>query len=97
MMNRKTRRSGALRGTLAGMAAGMLALAPLAATAQAEVDTIGALDINDVKEIGELWRASRIDETWQEEQWGTDEEAHAQAARKESDFFAAKRFHDLAF
>ena len=43
-----------------------------------------------------LWRVSRIDESWQEEQWGSDEEASAIAARKESDFLNAKRFHDLS-
>jgi len=43
-----------------------------------------------------LWRVSRIDESWQEEQWGSDEEASATAARKESDFLNAKRFHDLS-
>jgi len=57
---------------------------------------LGLAAIHEVREIGELWRLSRIDETWQEEQWGIDEEARAQAAVKESDFHAAKRFHDLA-
>ncbi|SEL39874.1 Chaperone required for the assembly of the F1-ATPase [Roseovarius azorensis] len=44
----------------------------------------------------DLWRLSRIDETWQEEQWGSDEEARCMALRKESDFLHAKRFHDLS-
>ena len=57
---------------------------------------IGLAAIGEVRDIGDLWRLSRIDETWQEEQWGIDEEARAQAAVKESDFYAAKRFHDLA-
>jgi chaperone required for assembly of F1-ATPase len=57
---------------------------------------IGLAAIGEVRDIGELWRLSRIDEAWQEEQWGIDEEARAQAAVKESDFYAAKRFHDLA-
>jgi len=43
-----------------------------------------------------LWRVSRIDESWQEEKWGSDEEASAMARRKESDFLNAKRFHDLS-
>ena len=43
-----------------------------------------------------LWRLSRIDETWQEEQWGSDEEARCMALRKESDFLHAKHFHDLS-
>ncbi|MEQ8294467.1 MAG: ATP12 family protein [Roseovarius sp.] len=57
---------------------------------------LGLAAIHEARDIGELWRLSRIDETWQEEQWGIDDEARAQAAVKESDFFAAKRFHDLA-
>jgi chaperone required for assembly of F1-ATPase len=44
----------------------------------------------------ELWQLSRLDEQWQAELWGVDEEAAEQAARKESDFLAAKRFHDLS-
>lgn len=43
-----------------------------------------------------LWRLSRIDETWQTEQWGNDEEAQQFAREKESDFLHAKRFHDLS-
>lgn len=43
-----------------------------------------------------LWRMSRVDEIWQAEQWGADEEAEAMAAKKESDFLHAKSFYDLA-
>lgn len=43
-----------------------------------------------------LWTLSRVDETWQAEQWGKDEEAAEVAARKESDFLHAKQFHDLS-
>lgn len=43
-----------------------------------------------------LWRLSRIDETWQAERWGVDDEAAAAAARKRSDFLEAQRFHDLS-
>lgn len=43
-----------------------------------------------------LWRMSRVDELWQEEQWGEDEEAQETAARKESDFLHASLFHDLS-
>ncbi len=57
---------------------------------------IGFAAVHNVDDIGALWRLSRVDETWQEELWGVDEEARAQAAVKESDFYAAKRFHDLA-
>ncbi|HBS50929.1 MAG TPA: ATPase [Rhodobacteraceae bacterium] len=43
-----------------------------------------------------VWRLSRLDEDWQEEQWGIDEEAAAQAAHKRAAFLHAKRFFDLA-
>ncbi len=42
-----------------------------------------------------LWDVSRIDEMWQEEQWGTDEEAAEAAARRRGDFLQAKTFLDL--
>lgn len=57
---------------------------------------IGLAAILDVDDIGRLWQLSRLGETWQEEQWGVDEEARAQAERKELEFRAAKRFNDLA-
>ena len=57
---------------------------------------IGFAALHELHDTATLWRLSRIDETWQEEQWGIDDEAAEHAARKESDFYAAKRFHDLA-
>ena len=42
-----------------------------------------------------LWEVSRLDEIWQQEQWGKDDEAEAAAAIKAEAFFAAKRFFDL--
>ena len=41
------------------------------------------------------WDLSRIDETWQIEQWGADEEAADLAARKRADFRLADRFFAL--
>ncbi len=43
----------------------------------------------------ELWRLSRIDEDWQEGQWGTDSEAAAGAAKKEAALRAAVRALEL--
>ncbi|SFE30981.1 ATP12 family chaperone protein [Roseivivax sediminis] len=43
-----------------------------------------------------LWAASRIDETWQEELWGADEEAADVAAKKRGAFLDAVRFLALA-
>jgi chaperone required for assembly of F1-ATPase len=42
------------------------------------------------------WTASRIDETWQAEQWGVDEEAAAQEALKRQAMHDAARFLALA-
>ena len=43
-----------------------------------------------------LWKTSRIDETWQEELWGEDEEATQAAAVKEAAFVHAHRFYELS-
>ncbi len=40
------------------------------------------------------WAASRLDEDWQAEKWGQDEEANILAAQKQADFFAAAIFLD---
>ena len=42
-----------------------------------------------------LWAASRIDETWQAEQWGRDEEAAEAAERKRVEFYDALHFWTL--
>lgn len=42
----------------------------------------------------EIWAASRLDETWQEEQWGPDEEAQHVAELKKASYFHAKAFFD---
>ena len=44
----------------------------------------------------EAWSLSRIDEHWQIEQWGEDEEAAAAEATKQSAFFDAVRFFRLS-
>ncbi|MBD3786358.1 MAG: ATPase [Sphingomonadales bacterium] len=44
----------------------------------------------------EAWDLARIDETWQIEQWGADEEAAEQAALKREALLAAERFWQLA-
>ncbi|MHA7876712.1 ATP12 family chaperone protein [Roseivivax sp.] len=43
-----------------------------------------------------IWAASRLDETWQEEQWGVDEEAAELAARKKAQFQDALRVWQLS-
>lgn len=44
----------------------------------------------------EVWRLSRIDETWQIEQWGEDEEAAEEAKLKKTAFFHAIEFFQAA-
>lgn len=43
----------------------------------------------------EAWSLSRLDETWQTEQWGEDEEAAAAEAVRHADFLQAGRFYAL--
>lgn len=50
----------------------------------------------DWRDPDEIWRISRLDELWQEEQWGPDEEAQALAELKRQAFLHAKRFFDLS-
>ena len=57
---------------------------------------LGFAAIQDLKPPQILWQLSRVDEIWQEEQWGVDEEAQDQIVKKESDFLNAKRFFDLS-
>lgn len=45
--------------------------------------------------IKELWAASRVDEDWQQEQWGEDEEASEMAKHKEAAFLHAFDFMRL--
>lgn len=50
----------------------------------------------DARPADELWTISRLDELWQEEQWGEDEDATALALIKRDAFLHAKRMFDLA-
>ncbi len=47
------------------------------------------------KPAGSIWDISRLDEIWQEEQWGEDEDATALAQIKRIAFLHAKRMFDL--
>ncbi|MEP3785848.1 ATP12 family protein [Ascidiaceihabitans sp.] len=44
----------------------------------------------------DIWTMSRLDELWQEEQWGEDDEAQALIAVKQTAFMHAKRFFDAS-
>ncbi|MFV0512651.1 MAG: ATP12 family chaperone protein [Jhaorihella sp.] len=43
-----------------------------------------------------VWQLSRLDEIWQQEQWGADEEADTAASVRRQAFLHAKRFFDLS-
>lgn len=90
------------RDVLAPMSAAVHALDPFALTALHDLVSlsgslvIGLAAIHGQAEPPRLWALSRIDEIWQAELWGADDEAEAMAAKKESDFLHAKCFYDLA-
>jgi len=44
----------------------------------------------------EIWQLSQLDEIWQQEQWGVDEEAREMRDAKRQAFLHAKRFYDLS-
>ncbi|KIN73837.1 ATP12 family chaperone protein [Sulfitobacter guttiformis] len=50
----------------------------------------------DAKPAIDLWTISRLDELWQEEQWGEDEDATALAVLKRDAFIHAKHMFDLS-
>lgn len=56
---------------------------------------IGLAAIENQTDPETLWGLSRVDETWQEELWGKDDEATEHSERKKSAFLHAKRFFDL--
>ena len=57
---------------------------------------LGFVATYDYAPIEKLWETSRLDEIWQEEQWGVDEEAQADAMIKRTSFLHAKRFFEMA-
>ncbi len=57
---------------------------------------IGFAALKDIRPARTLWHHSRLDEVWQQEQWGIDDEAERVACAKEAAFMDAKRFYDLS-
>ena len=53
---------------------------------------IGLAVSKHLLELEELWITACLDELWQEEQWGKDDEALAHRERKRQDFFGAAEF-----
>lgn len=56
---------------------------------------IGLRALQPGADVGALWQASRIDDDWQAECWGVDDEAAATAAARRAAFHNAARFLDL--
>ncbi|WP_439561586.1 ATP12 family chaperone protein [Roseinatronobacter sp.] len=54
---------------------------------------IGLATIDQFATPPDLWTASRVDEEWQIEQWGSDEEAERLAAGRKAAFLDAARFY----
>ncbi|MEO0905406.1 MAG: ATPase, partial [Pseudomonadota bacterium] len=50
----------------------------------------------DAIPVQEAWQLSRLDEHWQIEQWGEDEEAAAAEAAKKAAFLDAARFYGFS-
>lgn len=57
---------------------------------------IGFATAKDAFSTQELWDMSRLDEIWQSELWGVDDDAEENSAIKARAFAQAKRFYDLS-
>ncbi|MEP1199099.1 ATP12 family chaperone protein [Tateyamaria sp.] len=57
---------------------------------------LGFAAAQDMNPLLNVWATSRVDEIWQQEQWGGDEEAESVAEIKKTSFFHAKYFFDAA-
>ena len=56
---------------------------------------IGLAAAQNHLKIEKLWALSRVDESWQAEQWGDDETAIVEASIKQDAFYCAHKFFDL--
>ncbi|AXI45172.1 ATPase [Sulfitobacter sp. SK012] len=57
---------------------------------------LGLAASQNARFAGDIWDISRLDERWQAEQWGADEDAESMAALKQRAFEHAKRMFDLS-
>jgi len=73
--------------------AGVEAMAKLASSL---VTALAALDAGQEEEPQALWQAACLEEEWQADLWGRDEEAEERRARREGDFLRACGFARLA-
>lgn len=72
----------------------LAALTTLSALAASLLIGLAALEPDADGEA--LWNAANLEEDWQAEMWGRDEEAEARRARPKGDFLAAMRFAQAA-
>jgi chaperone required for assembly of F1-ATPase len=56
---------------------------------------LGLAALEGAFSLEDLWRAARIDEDWQTEQWGEDEEAQENATARQGAFYHAASYHNL--
>jgi chaperone required for assembly of F1-ATPase len=84
----------ALRAAVAAEEAfGLVALHDLATLSGSLV--LGLAVVRRALDPGEAWELSRIDETWQAEKWGSDDEAEAAALARRADFLHAAAFSSM--
>lgn len=57
---------------------------------------IGLAAVEDAFPLARLWQAAELDELWQADQWGDDDEALARRAKRNAEFMTAARFAALA-
>lgn len=57
---------------------------------------IGLAVVENAFPLAQLWQAAELDELWQAEQWGDDDEALARRAGRHADFMTAAEFAELA-
>ncbi|MGD9863199.1 MAG: ATP12 family chaperone protein [Pseudodonghicola sp.] len=57
---------------------------------------LGFAAARDWRDADAIWQLSRLDELWQQEQWGRDDEAEATAELKRAAFLHAKKFFDFS-
>ncbi|MEM7703670.1 MAG: ATP12 family protein [Pseudomonadota bacterium] len=58
--------------------------------------TIGLSALEPDADTGQLWRAASLEEEWQADEWGRDEEAEERRAKRAADFERARLFARLA-
>lgn len=57
---------------------------------------IGLAAIEEAFSVDQLWHAAELEELWQSEQWGEDDQALARRAKRYAEFSVCARFAELA-